>query len=270
LPAFLLAAAQRALAEAGDVNRATLGIVAAYHAGVVVMAGEFYRGVVETGQRFASPNFFPETVFNSPTSHLAAVLGAAGPAYTVLGDDTGWVNALNVAATWLANGLVEHALVVTGEELDPIALDAYSAVRWLRRGGAFIPAEGAGAVVLRRASTDDRVQLVAVAEGFTHRNKAQARVAAEELVAQFPGVRNVRRTATGTVWAGMEDELHARCDFFAPPGGTDCGGAFVASAAWHTAGAAEWVRATGRELLVPVWGHSQQCSALLLAGTSGK
>jgi len=270
LPVFLLAAAHQALAAAGGVDRATLGIVAAYHAGSLTMTRKFFQGVIEAGQRFASPNFFPETVFNSPTNHLAALLGAAGPAYSVVGDDSAWITALNIAATWLANGLVEHALVVTGEEFDPMELDAYVTVRWLRRGGAFIPAEGAGAVVLRWARPVDQVQLVAVAEGFTHRSKAQARVAAEKLVAQFPGIRDVWRTGAGSLWAGLEADLHARHGFIAPPGGADCSGAFVASAAWHTVEAIAWVRATGRELLVPVWGHSQQCSALLLAGSSRK
>jgi len=241
----------------------------AYHAHrVLVPTGRFYQGVVKHGQRFASPNVFPETVFNSPTSHLAAVLGVVGPSYTVVADDTAWVSALNVAATWLANGLVENVLVVSGEELDPMALDAYAAVRWLRRGGAFVPAEGAGAVVLRRARAGDPVRIVALAEGLTHHSKVQARAAAEDLFAQFPGVRNVCRTATGTLWEHLETELHARHGFAAPLEGTDCGGAFVASAAWYTAWGVRQVRATKRDLLVPIWGHSEQFSASLLAGPS--
>ena len=273
LTVFMLEAARRALDAAGGdgvVNRATLGIVAAYHTGVLVSTGRFFQGVIKNGQRFASPNVFPETVFNSPTSHLAAVLGAAGPAYSVPGDDSAWVSALNVAATWLTNHLVEHVLVVAGEELDPMALDAYATVRWLRLGGAFVPSEGAGAVVLRRAQANEAVQIVQLAEGFTHRNKAQARLAAEQLFAQFPGVRAVCRTATGTLWAGLEKEFHARYGFQAPPCGPDYGAAFVASAAWQTAQAVAAMPTPGGQLLVPVWGHSEQCSALLLAGQTLK
>jgi 3-oxoacyl-[acyl-carrier-protein] synthase II len=268
LTVFMLAAAQQAVDAAGGVNPATLGIVAAFHTGVLVPTGRFYQGVVKHGQRFASPNVFPETVFNSPTSHLAAVLGVVGPSYTVVADDTAWVSALNVATTWLANGLVENVLVVSGEELDPMALDAYAAVRWLRRGGAFVPAEGAGAVVLRRARAGDPVRIVALAEGLTHRSKAQARAAAENLFARFPGVRNVCRTATGTLWERLETELHARHGFVAPLAWPDCGGAFVASAVWYTAWGVQQVRATKRDLLVPIWGHSEQFSASLLAGPS--
>lgn len=241
----MLAAADQALAAAGDVNRATLGIVAALHAGALVMTSKFFRGVIESGQRFASPNFFPETVFNSPTSHVAAVLGVTGPAYTVVGDDSAWVTALNIATKWLADGLVAHALVIAAEEFDPMTLDAYATVRWLRRGGAFIPAEGAGAVVLRRARATDAVRLVATAEGFTHRNKAQARAAAANLFAQFPDTPAVWPTAAGSVWAALEAEWRTRRAFVAPPAGLDCSGAFGASAAWYTAAATAWVRATG-------------------------
>ena len=273
LTVFMLEAARRALDVAGGdgvVNPATLGIVAAYHTGVLVSTGRFFQGVIKNGQRFASPNVFPETVFNSPTSHLAAVLGATGPSYSIVADESAWVSALNVATTWLVNGLVEHTLVVAGEELDPMALDAYATVRWLRRSGGFVPAEGAGAVVLRRAQVNDAVQIVRLAEGFTHRNKTQAHWAAEQLFAQFPGVRDVCRTATGTLWAGLESEFHARYGFQSPPCGADCGAAFVASAAWQTAQAVATIHATGGQLLVPVWGHSEQCSALLLAGQSVK
>ena len=268
LTVFMLAAAQQAVAAAGGVNPAKLGIVSAFHTGVLVPTGKFYQGVVKHGQRFASPNVFPEAVFNSPTSHLAAVLGVVGPSYTVVADDTAWITALNVAATWLANGLVEDVLVVSGEELDPMALDAYAAVRWLRRGGAFVPTEGAGAVVLRRGRAADPVQIVALAEGLTHRNATQARAAAENLFAQFRGVRNVCRTATGALWGRLETELHDRHGFVAPPEWPNYGGAFVASAAWQTAWAEQQVRATRQDLLVPIWGHSVQFSALLLAGTS--
>jgi len=268
LTVFMLAAAQQAMENAGGVNPATLGIVTAFHTGALVPTGRFYQGVVKHGQRFASPNVFPEAVFNSPTSHLATVLGSVGPSYTVVADDTAWITALNVAATWLANGLVQNVLVVSGEELDPMALDAYAAVRWLRRGGAFVPTEGAGAVVLRGGRAADPVQIVALAEGLTHRNAAQARTAAEDLIAQFRGVRNVCRTATGTLWERLEADLHARHGFAVLPVWPNCGGAFAASAAWHTAWAVRQVRATGQDLLVPIWGHSAQFSATLLAGPS--
>ncbi len=149
---YMLAAAQQALAASPSIARDRLGIVAAFNTGAVVATRRFFEGIVKNGQRFASPNLFPETVFNSATSHVAAVLGVAGPCSSLVGDDTAWVNGITVAKTWLTNGLVDHVLVIGAEELDPIAIDAYRRAGWLSpqvRTG-FISSEGAGALLLGR------------------------------------------------------------------------------------------------------------------------
>ncbi len=266
LTVFMLEAAQQALGAAGAVDPSTLGVVAALHLGTIAWTHRFYEGVLKSGQRFASPNLFPETVFNSAASHIAAVIGVAGPCYTVVGDDSAWVTAIAVAACWLANGSAEHVLVIGGEEFDSLELDAYEQARWLRHDGRFVPSEGAGAVLLRRARADDAVRVVAVAEGFTYRNAAEARVAAEELFAEFPDVRDVCRTAEHKWLAPIEAQIHHDRKLVAPPPGPYRGEAFTASAAWDTIHAAGHVRETGQPLLLPVWGQSEQCSALLLAG----
>src|SRR5207249_6216755 len=100
--------------------------------------------------------------------------------YSVIGDETAWVSAISVAATWLANGIVENVLVIGAEEFDPILLDAYAAVRWLRRDGRYVPSEGAGALLLRRGEGPRKV--AGIVEGFRYRNKHEARRAAREVV----------------------------------------------------------------------------------------
>jgi len=233
---FMLEAAQQALDVAGEVDRARLGIVAAFGSGSLVASRRFYEGVLKNGQRFASPNLFPETVFNSPTSHVAAVLGAAGPAYSVVGDDSTWVNAVGVARGWLRAGTVDAALVIGAEELDPIILDAYRAGRWLRDGNNFTAGEGAGAVLLRLTSGGVRIERVV--EGFTFRSHAQAERAAKSCVAALAGV---------PLWPASERPF-----------------AFTASAAWQTVDAVEAVRRQPQRVAVPVWGRNEQCSALIL------
>ena len=264
---FMLEAARQAIDAAGNVDPARLGIVAAYGSGSLTASRRFFEGVLKNGQRFASPNLFPETVFNSPTSHLATVLGAAGPAYSVVGDNSAWVNAIQVAACWLANGVVEHALVIGAEELDPIILDAYASARWLSRNNhcGFTAAEGAGAILLRRATPSDSVRLEKVSEGWTFRNRRQARARAEECVADFGDVRRVCRTAQNTWFETIECELAQRHGWESPPPLPDCGYAFTATAAWQTVRAVEQVRRDGKRLAVPIWGLNEQCSALILA-----
>jgi 3-oxoacyl-(acyl-carrier-protein) synthase len=270
---FMIDAAKQALGETSPVS---LGIVAAYGTGAVIPTRRFYEGVIKSGPRFASPNIFPETVFNSPTSHIAAVLGANGPCYSVLGDESAWVNAIGVAATWLANGLVEHVLVIGAEEFDPIILDAFVSVRWLRRDKPFVSGEGAGAVLLRLAQSGDKLRVTEFHEGFTYRNKREAGRAAEECVVAALYERREndgRRSRTATTvmksaqrnwFASIESELHHAHNFATPAALPYCGDAFTASAAWNTVRTASLVAQAGGRLLQPVWGLNEQCSALLL------
>jgi 3-oxoacyl-[acyl-carrier-protein] synthase II len=260
---YMLAAAQQALAAAPTISRDRLGIVAAFNTGAVVATRRFFEGIVQTGQRFASPNLFPETVFNSPTSHVAAVLGVAGPCSSLVGDDTAWVNGISVAATWLANGLVEHVLVIGAQELDPIAIDAYRRAGWLSppvRTG-FVTSEGAGALLLGRAESGKGLRIAQWTEGFTYRKRSEALSSAQECLAQFPKDVLRCRNAPHNWFHHIEKQL---------PGGKGLslpyrGDAFVASAAWSTIDATEAARREGRRILLPVWGLSGQCSALLLA-----
>jgi 3-oxoacyl-[acyl-carrier-protein] synthase II len=260
---FMLAAAQQALASNPALRRDRLGVVAAFNTGAVVATRRFFEGVVKNGQRFASPNLFPETVFNSPASHVAAVLGVAGPCYSVVGDDSAWVNAIRVAASWLATGLVDHALVIGAVELDPIVIDAFVRVGWMSPRGrtGYVPGEGAGALLLRRIESGNELRIVRLADGFTHRRRSEALRSAQECLAQFPADVVCCRTAQHNWFGRFEEQLRWAKSLTLPYHGD----AFVASAAWNTVEAAGIARREGRRILVPVWGVSGECSALLLA-----
>jgi 3-oxoacyl-(acyl-carrier-protein) synthase len=252
---FMVEAAKQALGDAGTER---LGIVAAFGTGAVIPTRKFYEGVIKSGPRFASPNIFPETVFNSATSHVATVLGVNGPCYSMVADETAWVSAISVAATWLATGTCENVLVIGAEEFDPILLDAYAAVRWLRRDGRYVPSEGAAALLLRRAQAGDKRRVLEVREGFSYRNKREARKAAQECVGT--GACEIYHSAQRNWFAGIE---RAATGSSALPALPYVGEAFAASAAWHTVRAVSQARGL---LLQPVWGLAQQCCALLLAG----
>jgi 3-oxoacyl-[acyl-carrier-protein] synthase II len=260
---FMLAAAQQALAAKPTVRRDRLGIIAAFNTGVVVPTRRFYEGILKNGQRFASPNVFPETVFNSATSHVATVLGVAGPCYSLVNDDAAWVGAIHVAEVWLANGLVEHALVIGATELDPIAIDAYACGGWLPPHGrtGFVPSEGAAALLLRQARMENELRIEQLADGFTFRARKEARQAARDCFARFPAGVAVCRTAQHSWLGGIENELVKGTPITLPYRGE----AFAASAAWNTIRAAEIAREERRQVLLPVWGLNGESSALLLA-----
>jgi 3-oxoacyl-[acyl-carrier-protein] synthase II len=263
LTLYMLAAAHQALAMAPESRRDRMGIVATFNTGAVVATRRFFEGVIKSGQRFASPNLFPETVFNSPTSHVAAVLGIAGPCYSLVGDDAAWVSAIRVAASWLASGSVDHALVIGAVELDPIVIDAFARTGWLPPHGrsGYVPSEGAGALLVRRPKPQDNLRIVQLADGFPYRNRNEAPKSAQECLAQFPADVVRCHTAQHNWFGRIEEQL---------PGGKGAtlpyhGDAFVASAAWNTVAAAELARRERRRVLLPVWGITGECSALLLA-----
>ncbi|MGI9244983.1 MAG: hypothetical protein ACR2RV_29540, partial [Verrucomicrobiales bacterium] len=100
-----------------------LGVVTTLFCGCVNYSQRFYREVLED-PRTASPIIFPETVFNAPSSHLSAMLGAHGVNYTMIGDTAEFLCGLETAAGWLLNREVDTCLVVGGEEFDWLTAEA--------------------------------------------------------------------------------------------------------------------------------------------------
>jgi 3-oxoacyl-(acyl-carrier-protein) synthase len=126
----------------------------------VIYTKRFYHEIIKSGAATASPLLFPETVFNAPASHLAAILGITGASYTLVGDGAVGILALKMAEDLMTNPELGHCLVVGAEEADWLLCDAYRKWRLLRAGPPIEPfaqspkgmvlSEGAGAVLLAR------------------------------------------------------------------------------------------------------------------------
>ena len=161
---FAAAAGLDALRAAGvkldPQNAERTALIFAIANGGVIYTKRFYRDVVDTGAQSASPLLFPETVFNAPASHLAAILGVTGATYTLVGDGTVGLAAIKMAEDLMANEPLDHCLVVGTEEVDWLSCDAYRRWRLLRltppiepfneQQRGMILSEGAGAIVLAR------------------------------------------------------------------------------------------------------------------------
>ncbi len=162
---FAAAAGLEALQAAGikldSQNAERIALIFAVSNGGVIYTKRFYRDVVETGAQSASPLLFPETVFNAPASHLAAILGVTGTTYTVVGDGAVGLLAIKMAEDVMTNESLDYCLVVGTEEVDWLLCDAYRRWRLLRLAPPIEPfskqkrgmilSEGAGAIVLARA-----------------------------------------------------------------------------------------------------------------------
>lgn len=143
---YAVAAALEALGEdAAKVAKGSLrlGVVLCAMSGCVNYSRRFYDEVLRDPAT-ASPLVFPETVFNAPSSHLAALLGTMAVNYTLVGDPGTFLQGLALAAQWLSDGLVDGCLVVGAEEMDWLTADAF---RLFAR--KLILSEGAGALYLR-------------------------------------------------------------------------------------------------------------------------
>jgi 3-oxoacyl-(acyl-carrier-protein) synthase len=175
--------------------------------GGVIYTKRFYHEIVESGAQAASPLLFPETVFNAPASHLAAMLGITGASYTLVGDGAVGTLALKMAEDLMSSDTLDYCLVVAAEEADWLSCDAYRKWRLLRSAPPIEPfqrpprgtilSEGAGAILLARSGT---VQIEKIAGGthFWKQREAAAGIDAvfSELCATPPQL--VAASANGT------------------------------------------------------------------------
>jgi 3-oxoacyl-[acyl-carrier-protein] synthase II len=183
---FAAAAGLEALEAAGvkpnSLSAHRTALVFAISNGGVIYTRRFYRDIVGVGAQAASPLLFPETVFNAPASHLAAILGVTGATYTLVGDSAVGLLAIKMAEDLMTNEAFDYCLVVGAEEADWLLCDAYRRWRLLRLtppiepfaqiGRGMILSEGAGAVLLAR---DSPVIIECTHAGGNYRKRAEAK-----------------------------------------------------------------------------------------------
>jgi 3-oxoacyl-(acyl-carrier-protein) synthase len=193
---FAVAAGNAALREAetilGPIDPTRVALIFAISNGGVVYTKRFYHDVVATGAEAASPLLFPETVFNAPASHLAALLGVTGSTYTLVGDGSVGLSAVNMAEDLMRNSGIDFCLVVGAEETDWLLCDAYAKWRLLRshppiepfadppRG--MIPSEGAGAILVARRGP---FEIAATRPAICYQNRKELRQKAETLLREM-------------------------------------------------------------------------------------
>jgi len=208
---FAAAAGLEALQAGGlkvdSENAQRIALIFAISNGGVIYTKRFYRDVIEMGAQAASPLLFPETVFNAPASHLAAILGVTGITYTVVGDGAVGLLAIKMAEDVMTDESLDYCLVVGTEEVDWLLCDAYRRWRLLRSAPPIEPfgkqkrgmilSEGAGAILLAR---DGPITIERAHPGGSYRKREEA----EEILMQMlrdlaqPKIDFVISSANGT------------------------------------------------------------------------
>lgn len=187
-----LAALEDAKLKLDAESAARTALIFAVSNGGVIYTKKFYHEIVESGSQAASPLLFPETVFNAPASHLAAILGISGTSYTLVGDGAVGILALKMAEDLMRNDMLDHCLVVGAEEVDWLLCDAYRKWRLLRSNPPIEPfrspprgtilSEGAGAILLSRKGS---ILLEKIAAGTNFRRQSEAGYAVEKILAEL-------------------------------------------------------------------------------------
>lgn len=181
---YAMAAAGEALGADAELVRAgelQLGVVCCVMAGCVNYSRRFFDEVLGNPAT-ASPLIFPETVFNAPASHIAALLGATGSNYTLVGDQGTYLQALALAADWLLARRVAACLVLAAEELDWMMVDAFQ----MFNRDTMVSA-GAGALYLTSEASDaGAVELRAVTDAHCFSANQSRRQAILKMRAELP------------------------------------------------------------------------------------
>jgi 3-oxoacyl-(acyl-carrier-protein) synthase len=295
-----LAALEDAKLKLDAETAARTALIFAVSNGGVIYTKRFYHEIVESGAQAASPLLFPETVFNAPASHLAAILGISGASYTLVGDGAVGILALKMAEDLMASDTLDRCLVVGAEEADWLLCDAYHKWRLLRSAPPLEPfgqpprgtilSEGAGAVLLDRNGS---VQIQKIAAGTNFRRQSEAGHSLEQVFAELcdSEVNLLIASANGTFIDAAEHAAALRncpgAEIYA--GKSALGESVGASSLWQTICGVQCLRTqlvppasrlirepgarvssgpTGRQLrraVVSVCGLNQQVAGLLLA-----
>jgi 3-oxoacyl-(acyl-carrier-protein) synthase len=282
---YAVAAGLAALEHAGiklDPEKAArTAAVFAISDGGVIYTRKFYEQVAKQGANTASPLLFPETVYNAPSSHLAALLGIDGASYTLVGDNSVGLTALKFAEQLLDLGSVDRVIVVGAEEIDWVICEAYRDWRLARtsepsRADAPWKAwlgEGAAAVVLAR---EGAVSVDAIHDGVSFQRRCGAAAAIDQVLGDLAARGSadaVVSCANGTFADPAEASAIAR---HFPAGAKHTitpkhtlGEAPGASALLQVITAAlETQLGKSERVLVPVVGFNQQASGVLLSRTA--
>lgn len=160
-------------------GRLRLGIVQCVMSGCINYSRRFYDETLRDPST-ASPLVFPETVFNAPASHLAALLGTRAINYTIIGDPGTFLQGAALAANWLTNDRVDGCLVIGAEESDWLTADAFR--RFQRK---MILSDGAGAIYLR--TEPGSVRLAKVTDAYPFLTTQSRHCAASRMRAELRG-----------------------------------------------------------------------------------
>lgn len=265
---FSCAAAADAVAQSGPLPPGRTALVFAATDGAVAYTRRFYEDVVARGA--GSPLLFPETVYNAPASHVAAMLGLDGIVLTLVNDASAGMDALSTASDLIVSGQADRCLVVAAEELDWVSGEGYR--RWkiaasgTGKNSRAVLAEGSVALVLGPPSPGhaviERVHPGRSVHPGDDLREAARRVFEELACGESPDVAVLSSARLGTLEESVVGQLFPRARLLLPK--QSAGEAFAVSALLQCLCAWQEIQ-TGGSAIVPVVGWSGQVGGAFLS-----
>lgn len=262
---FAAAAAMEALGEprlARIADGLRVGVIFTLSNGCVNYSNRFF-GEVMTDPAMASPILFPETVFNAPSSHLSAMIGSSSPNDSLIGDGSGFLTGIDLAAEWIERGDVDGCLVVASEEIDWLSAEG---LRLYSR--SLVPSDGAGAIYLERGEGPAIIEALPDPVSFTgHKRMDAAQRLRSDLSLTDDGNTLLVDSRSG-VRSFDEAETAMWNDWQGPAWSPKrlLGDSMGATAAFQVVAAVESLKSgTWKQAVVSSVGSNQQCAAMVLS-----
>ena len=249
---YLAAAAVEALGGERRNEIGRLAVVVSSYTGSVNYSRRFYGEVLDDPAT-ASPIVFPETVFNAPASHLSALLESDEVNYTLVGDESQHIAALELAARWLIDDEVDAVLVAAAEESDWLTAEALALF-----DSHPVVGEGAAALLLERSNSAP-VEIERITDCHTitaQRPRSAALQLMRGQLGDIEGATLFEGINEGDLWAD------STCEKFKPR--EVLGEGFGVSAAWSSVAAYAAIKAGHcRRAVISGTGMNQACAGVI-------
>ena len=256
---YLSAAAFEALGQR-DMNELChsgfrLGIVVSCYTGCVNYSQRFYREVLDNPQT-ASPIIFPETVFNAPSSHLAALLSSAEINYTLVGDESQFLSAVELGVNWILDDGLDAVLIAAAEENNWLTAEGLSMF-----ANAPVLGEGAAAVLLEPCESP-HVEVELITEKLNYGHGQSRNDTLNAMRQKLPDTNSsdllLEGINEGSLWDDFDGtKINVR---------ETMGEGLGASVAWSCAAAAGFLESGEfNSALVSGSGMDQSCAAMILS-----
>lgn len=264
---FAAAAAMEALGQQRLLQIAEglrVGVVFTLSNGCVNYSNRFF-GEVMADPAMASPILFPETVFNAPSSHLSSMIGSTAPNDSLIGDGSGFLTGIDLAAEWLERGDVDGCLVVASEEIDWLSAEG---LRLYSR--SLVPSEGAGAIYLEMGEGPAIIEALPDPVSFTGRSRMEAALQLREGLSLADDGSTLLVDSRSGIRSFDEPETAMWRDWTSPAWSPKrvLGDSMGAAAAFQVVAAVEALKSgPWIQTVVSSMGSNLQCAAMVLSRT---